>query len=276
MATSFSSQQIHNPKTNYEKEREEDYEATYQKYSEALQTLPKERGWITEHLVQYQGYWLSPKSALKGVLLVQHHFKARPTNIFLSANMKCGTTWIRTLMFATMNRSRYDFSSQSHPLLNTGPHGCFPFLDASIYQNYPINTNLDALPSPRLFATHIPYTLLPQSVTSSGCKFVYIWRDPKDVLTSLGHFSERTKHKEVTSLSLKEAFEMFCEGVSHYGPFWDHVLEYWKASLELPEKFLFLRYEDLKKEPSIYLKKLAEFMCNLSHWRRGEMGWCKK
>ncbi|XP_059642470.1 flavonol sulfotransferase-like [Cornus florida] len=261
MAT-LSSQQIHIPKTNNEKEdREKDYEATYQKYNEALQTLPKERGWMSEHLVQYQGYWFSPKSALKGAFLVQHHFKAQPTDIFLSAYMKCGTTWLRTLMFATMNRSSYDFSSQSHPLLNTGPHACFPFLDASIYQNYPINTDLDALPSPRLFATHIPYTFLPQSVTtSSSCKIVYIWRDPKDVFISLWHFMERIKQKGVPPLPLKEAFDMFCEGVSHYGPFWDHVLEYWKASLESPEKFMFLRYEDLKKEPSIYLKKLAEFM----------------
>ncbi|MCL7025473.1 hypothetical protein MKW94_013054 [Papaver nudicaule] len=63
-----------------------------------------------------------------------------------------------------------------------------------------------------------------------------------------------------TSLSIDEAFEFFCKGVSQFGPFWDHVLGYWKESLENPHKVLFLKYEDLKNEPKIQLKKLVEFM----------------
>ncbi|KAA8542585.1 hypothetical protein F0562_023737 [Nyssa sinensis] len=258
MAASFSCQQCFIPKTNNEKEeKEEDYEKTYQKYGEILQTLPKERGWMSEHPVRYQGCWLSPKSALKGVILLQNHLRNRPTDIILAAFMKCGTTWLRTLMFAIMNRSLYDFSS--HPLLKTGPHDCFPFLDAYIYENYPI-TDLEVLPSPRLFATHIPYTLLPESATASGCKFVYIWRDPKDVLISKWQFMNKIKPEELPSLSIREAFEMFCQGISHYGPFWDHVLGYWKASQESPEMILFLKYEEMKREPLVYIKRLAEFM----------------
>lgn len=60
-------------------------------------------------------------------------------------------------------------------------------------------------------------------------------------------------------LSLKEAFDKFCNGVSLYGPFWDHVLGYWKYSLEDPNKVLFLKYEDLKENPRVHLKRLAEF-----------------
>ncbi|KAI3840862.1 hypothetical protein MKX03_009990 [Papaver bracteatum] len=59
---------------------------------------------------------------------------------------------------------------------------------------------------------------------------------------------------------LNEAFEFFYEGVSEFGPFWDHVLGYWKESLENPQKVLFLKYEDLKKEPKIQVKTLAKFM----------------
>ncbi|KAM7278165.1 hypothetical protein ACFE04_005299 [Oxalis oulophora] len=50
------------------------------------------------------------------------------------------------------------------------------------------------------------------------------------------------------------------KGTSPYGPYWDHVLGYWKASLESPEKILFLKYEDLKREPVVNVKKLAEFL----------------
>ena len=44
------------------------------------------------------------------------------------------------------------------------------------------------------------------------------------------------------------------------GPFWDHVLKYQKTSLERPQKIMFLKYEDLKRDPRGQVKKLAEFM----------------
>ena len=44
------------------------------------------------------------------------------------------------------------------------------------------------------------------------------------------------------------------------GPFWDHVLKYRKASLERPQKIMFLKYEDLKRDPRGQVKKLEEFM----------------
>lgn len=62
-----------------------------------------------------------------------------------------------------------------------------------------------------------------------------------------------------------EMFDMFCNGVVGYGPFWDHVLEYWKQSKEDPDRVLFLKYEDMKEEPVVQLYRLAEFLgCTFS------------
>ncbi|KAL9996221.1 putative quercetin-3-sulfate 4'-sulfotransferase [Helianthus debilis subsp. tardiflorus] len=44
------------------------------------------------------------------------------------------------------------------------------------------------------------------------------------------------------------------------GPYWDHILGYWKASLETPERILFLKYEDLKRTPTSNVKRLADFI----------------
>ena len=58
---------------------------------------------------------------------------------------------------------------------------------------------------------------------------------------------------------------MCCDGVIGFGPFWDHMLGYWKESLERPEKVLFLTYEDLKDDTVFQLKKLAKFLnCSFS------------
>ncbi|PSS08013.1 Cytosolic sulfotransferase [Actinidia chinensis var. chinensis] len=236
--------------------KEEEYlEETQHNFNEKLQTLPRERGWFG-HLFRYQDCWLDTFS-LKGCMLVQNHFRARPTDIILGSSMKTGTTWLRTLVFTTMNRFLYDFSS--HPLLNTGPHSCFPCIDTYSMGEIGIK-DLEALPSPWLLATHFPYTLLPEAVTASGSKFVYIWRDPKDVLVSMWQFVNKINPKEIPPIGLNEAFELFCKGISNFGPFWDHVLGYWKVCQETPNKMLFLKYEDMKREPLVELKKLADFM----------------
>ncbi|XP_049364815.1 cytosolic sulfotransferase 11-like [Solanum verrucosum] len=50
------------------------------------------------------------------------------------------------------------------------------------------------------------------------------------------------------------------QGVSLYGPFWNHVLDYWGKSIEKPKKVIFLMYEEIKEKPTILLKRLAEFL----------------
>ncbi|KAB2086209.1 hypothetical protein ES319_A04G013300v1 [Gossypium barbadense] len=112
-----------------------------------------------------------------------------------------------------------------------------------------------------LLATHLPYSLLPRSIIDSGCKLIYICRDPKDTFVSLYHFIARySKSQNTQPIQLDEAFELFYKGVSCYGPYWDHVLGYWKASLEHLDKLLFLKYEELIEDTVLYLNKIAEFM----------------
>ncbi|KAF7131978.1 hypothetical protein RHSIM_Rhsim09G0122400 [Rhododendron simsii] len=60
--------------------------------------------------------------------------------------------------------------------------------------------------------------------------------------------------------SLEDVFDMFCRGVSLYGPFWDHVLGYWKESLDKPNKVIFLKYEEMKENPNLHLRRLAELL----------------
>jgi estrone sulfotransferase len=47
--------------------------------------------------------------------------------------------------------------------------------------------------------------------------------------------------KNVEPLPLEEAFELFCNGIANFGPYWDHVLGYWRASFEFPDIVLDIR-----------------------------------
>ncbi|KAK8498845.1 hypothetical protein V6N12_053066 [Hibiscus sabdariffa] len=68
------------------------------------------------------------------------------------------------------------------------------------------------------------------------------------------------RHESKELLSLDEAFDKFYRGIYAFGPFFEHVLGYWKASRENPNKILFLKYEDLKEDISCQLKHLAMFL----------------
>lgn len=233
----------------------------------------------------YQGFWIFAE-ALENIKDFQQNFNALDTDLLLASHPKSGTVWLKALAFAIVNRTRYPLfsSSNHHPLLTVSPHDLVPFLD--LKHVYPASSLLDFTKSGshdhhysscRLMATHIPYTSLPDSVTNSAinCKIVYICRNPQDTFISMWQFFNKmrtlpesnnkstpslSKMKKSCPLSIEDAFELFCNGVSDYGPYWDHVLGYWKESLERPCKVLFLKYEDLKKEPEPQLKKLAEFL----------------
>ncbi|TYI40386.1 hypothetical protein ES332_A02G158700v1 [Gossypium tomentosum] len=237
---------------------DEGYQKTYKNVDELLPTLPRSKGWWLDQLLQYQGFWLSTYS-VRGSMLIDDHFNPRPTDIIVATSPKCGTTWLRALVFSIINRNSFDFSD--HPLRKANPRDLVQFLEANI-RGDGSTASIDGLPSPRLLSTHLPYSLFPECMTddTSAYRFVYICRDPKDVLVSKWHFANKLRPKGVPPLSLEEVFDLFCKGVSHYGPFWDHVLGYWKASLESPKKVLCLKYEDVKKEPLGCLRKVANFL----------------
>ncbi|KAK7836733.1 flavonol 4'-sulfotransferase [Quercus suber] len=108
---------------------------------------------------------------------------------------------------------------------------------------------------------HIIAAKVPKAKQSNIIK---VRKDPKDTFVALWHFNHKMSAKEevlaMKDLPLEDAFEFFCEGLTPFGPYWDHLLGYWRASLESPENILFLKYEDLKIETKHCVKKIAQFM----------------
>jgi hypothetical protein len=85
---------------------------------------------------------------------------------------------------------------------------------------------------------------------------LYVCREPKDMLVSLWHFAGTILPVE----SFSEMFELACQGKSIDGPIWDHVLGYWRASKACPERFMFLRYEEMLLDPVATVRAMAQFL----------------
>lgn len=239
-------------------EQEQTSKSIYQQVRDQLRNLPSVDGCAAGNLYDYNGCFPSMYT-LVSTLVAQQHFQAKPSDVILATVPKSGTTWLKSLLFATVYRDSPHYDPRLH-LSTLSPHECVPFLENHVYVDDKL-PDLDLLPSPRLFATHIPFGVLPNTVVPSGCKIVYLCRNPKDTFVSLWHFVNNINSKRgMESLPLDDAHDRFCSGHSLFGPFWDHVLGYWKASLERPEQVLFVKYENFMADTVSELKRLAEFV----------------
>ncbi|KAM7250105.1 hypothetical protein ACFE04_021988 [Oxalis oulophora] len=244
------------------KEDEEEIARSFEEYSVFISSLPKEKTLVNDEMVicEYKGTWFfSNGFGLEGLLWMQDHFNPKPTDIFLMTYPKCGTTWLKALVYSIVKRTQFDFST--HPLLTYNPHELVPFLEVDLFGRLPIG-DPDIMPSPRILASHLPYNLLPKLILDSGCKMVSMSRDPKDTVVSKWHFLNKIKCDVYgqTQVPIEEAFDSFCTGMCPPGSYWDFVLGYWRASLECPENLLFLKYEAMKEDALGQVKKLAEFL----------------
>ncbi|KAM3378442.1 cytosolic sulfotransferase 15 [Capsicum galapagoense] len=230
---------------------------------EFLSSLPKEKGWRTPSLFLFQGFWCQPKE-IRSIISTQKHFIAQDSDLILATIPKSGTTWLKALMFAIVNRNKFSVQHNNnhiqHPLLTHNPHELVPFLEYKLYADSNSLPDLTMLPSPRLVATHVPFGALPDSSKTSRCKIVYICRNPFDTFVSIWHYLEKIRPESLGPLPLEEAFDLYCRGIIGFGPYWDHMLGYWKESIEKPNKVLFLKYEDMKVDACNQLKKLGEFL----------------
>ncbi|KAG0548154.1 hypothetical protein BDA96_01G142300 [Sorghum bicolor] len=236
-------------------------EAQPQSYSDLVSTLPARGGWVS--LVQYQNYWLNP-GRLQHIIPVKELYKPRADDILLATYLKCGTTWLKALAFAITTRGLHHHhhhaggaADDDHPLLTVHPQEAVPHLE--VHTPGRALADIETLPSPRLLGTHLPLSLLPPAVASTCRRVVYLCRQPKDVFVSLWHFVNGMRGGRSPVAEMDAALGMFCEGVSPFGPVWEHYLEYWKASLARPEQVLFMRYEEMVADPVRAVKTLAGF-----------------
>lgn len=223
-----------------------------EEFKDQVLSMPRAKGWVVADLHQYQGFWHTT-TQVQGALSCQKSFQSLDSDIILSTSPKSGTTWLKAIAFSLLNRR--PAIGKPHPLLSQNPHSLVPFLELGHHVS-----DGDGDRHPRLLGTHLPFASLPDSVKISASKIVYLCRNPKDIFVSFYHFTNKLRPEGSGENPMEECFDKFCGGVSIYGPFWDHFLGYWKESLDRPEKVMFLRFEDMKRNPSFHVKNLAEFI----------------
>ncbi|HUY13683.1 MAG TPA: sulfotransferase domain-containing protein [Terriglobia bacterium] len=160
-------------------------------------------------------------------------------DICLVAYPKSGNTWLRFLVGNLVD--------PDHPVTFANIESRVP----SIYHNP--DHILRRIPRPRILKSH-------EGFFSHHRRVVYIVRDPRDIAVSYYHYL--IKFRELPDNYPMEAYVprfMREDFDAKYGPWDDHVLS-WIRMREGWEDFLLVRYEDLLKNTSSELGRVAVFL----------------
>jgi len=256
--------------TNMKEDQSRDGQETISKenkvshdYNNLILSLPRENGCETEYMYFFHGFWC-PSTLIQSVNSFLNNFLAKDSDIVVASMPKSGTTWLKGLAYAIVNRQHFTSLENNHPLLLFNPHELVPQFEVNLYgdKDGPLpQIDVSNMTEPRLFGTHIPFLSLAKSIQESNCKIIYICRNPFDTFVSYWIFINKIRSKKsLTELTLEESFERYCKGICLFGPFWDNILGYLKESIERPHKVLFLKYEDLKEDVNFHIKRIAEFV----------------
>ncbi|XP_060611043.1 amine sulfotransferase-like [Anolis sagrei] len=173
-------------------------------------------------------------------------FEIRDSDVFVVTFPKSGTLWTQQILSLIYHEGHRNGTE------DTDLHDRVPWLEYNVF-----NKDYANWPSPRLFASHLPYHLMPKGLRNGKAKVIYVARNPKDVLVSYYYFSKLSlKHEEIEDFEI--LMERFLAGKVQ-GDLWlDHV-EGWTAQRDHLD-ILFLMYEEMKKDLKSSVLKISNFL----------------
>ena|SRR5215216_4671189 len=178
--------------------------------------------------------------------LIEKEFLVKDRDVFIVTYPRSGTTWTEQMVHLLVNKGEQGAKrlTDAVPWLETlphRPHGMIEFLKT--------------MPEPRLFTSHLPYSLMPPFNTTTA-KIIYVARNPKDVAISTYFHNQSKLGYEGT---WEEHLQLFMNDDVGFGPYFEHILAWWQAS-QSDEHILFMKYEDMKHDHAGTVARLASFL----------------
>ncbi|KGL85826.1 Amine sulfotransferase, partial [Charadrius vociferus] len=199
-----------------------------------------------EYLFEYKGYYFSVETTPEYVATLED-FEIKDSDIFLATYPKSGTVWTQNILSLIIHEGHRNGTENMETMER------IPWLE---YNRE--NKDYASLPLPRVFATHLPYYLVPRDLRKKRARvIIYVTRNPKDVMVSYYHFS-----KYMTTLEQIPDFNLFMERFlagKVLGSLWvDHVAGWYSHAEDF--NILFLTYEEMKKDLRSAVLKICKFL----------------
>ncbi|XP_062426932.1 amine sulfotransferase-like [Rhea pennata] len=199
-----------------------------------------------EYVFSHKGFYFGANIATPEYIDSLETFEIRDSDIFIATYPKSGTVWTQNILSLIFHEGHRN-GTENIDIMER-----IPWLEYNVQKK-----DYSAFPSPRLFATHLPYYLTPRDLRNKRARVIYVTRNPKDVLVSYFHFS-----KIVATLEEVSDFNLFVErflaGKVLASSWLDHVIG-WHSHAE-DFNILFLSYEEMKKDLRGAVLKICNFV----------------
>lgn len=193
----------------------------------------------------YKGIYVPTKVNPAKALQQYEELSLRPDDVLIATYPKSGTTWMQELVCLIMSRGDPE-SVETKPIWFRVP---------CIETEHRIQ--LEHVPSPRLLATHFPYSMMSQSFYQVKPKVIYVMRNPRDVCTSHYHFHIMAPYL-VTPSSKHDFVHKFLEGKVIFGSWFDHVKS-WLSAADT-HRIMYICYEEMIEDLRGAVRRISKFL----------------
>ncbi|KAH0622244.1 hypothetical protein JD844_024381 [Phrynosoma platyrhinos] len=199
-----------------------------------------------KYLFKHKGSYFLQDTVTPEYIDSLEDFEIRDSDVFLVTFPKSGTVWTQNILSLIYHEGHRNGTEDTNVIDRV------PWLEYNVRKRDYVNR-----PSPRLFATHLPYYLVPKELRQGKAKIIYVARNPKDALVSRYHFSKLYFKNEKVE-DFETFMEMFLAG-KVVGNLWLDHIEGWSAQRD-NLNILFLLYEEMKKDLRISVLKICNFL----------------
>ncbi|XP_070378067.1 sulfotransferase ssu-1-like [Dermacentor albipictus] len=170
-------------------------------------------------------------------------YKARDEDVFIVSYPKCGTTWLQFIVHGIYTGGAGGLPSA------TQCRKTMAFLEFSGAEG------AMSIERPGAIKTHLPFHLHPYSAKA---KYIYVARKPYDCCVSFYHHTKSRPRCNFQDGTFDQFLDMFVRGKVDFGDYFENLLSWYEHRGD-PNVF-FLTYEDLKRDTSGWILRIADFL----------------
>jgi len=200
--------------------------------------------------VQHQGVSFPSGSCSAESCAAATAYAARPDDIFVVTQMKCGTTWMEHVVYEVLRRGNGDIVTAGTTL-----YALAPWLEGR--RSVPMDrapVHGTERPS-RIIKSHLPANLCP---AGGGARFIYVARHPVSCFASCIDFVATNVGAMAPALPAYE--EWFrSPDLMWWGTWTDHVKGWWQRAQREPNT-LFVTFEEMKRDLAGITRRVAAFL----------------
>ena len=139
-----------------------------------------------------------------------------------------------------------------------------PFNFLEIKRSQKCESNFDEelkKPAPHYLMTHLQFKFIEKCFDKTRPKVICVMRNPFDQLVSFYHFCKMNMGLGLYTGSWGEFYhDLYKQDKLCFGEYFDHVAGWWEAREAHADHILYVKYEDMIKDPRAALLQVASFL----------------